>query len=168
MIWLLGALLVLGWRPRRLPKLVGTRRDDPVLATARLLSLGLTAGLPLASALHRTTEETGVGRELAALTRRATAVGLAQALVETEGELAGLARLLARAQLSGAPLTEAVGAFIRARTLESRTERLRRIRTLPVTLLVPLSLMLLPGFVVLVMGPVVATQISELWSGVGP
>lgn len=138
--------------------------EEDVLAVARLLSIALSAGLPLPAALAYAADEVEgpVEEELRSLLRRSRVRGTALALVETAGPLAELATRLARAQVTGAPMAEAVAAFVRSRRAELRGRALERTRTLPVKLIVPVSLLLLPGFLALVVGPTVVTQLGDL------
>lgn len=177
--WLAVALVLVPRIPR--PGTLGSgipwsaRREAPVRARevvdiARLVSIGLSAGLPLHASLSHAAEET-TGRaaaELDDLLRRARSRGLALALVETAGPLAELCTRLARSQITGAPMGEAVAAFVRSRGAELRAAQLERSRTLPVKLIVPIALLLLPGFLALVVGPAVVGQVQDLVGQVAP
>lgn len=169
-LWLGAAALLI--TPVEIPAVRIRRGGSPLgaIEVARLVGLGLSAGLPLPAAFAHAADELpgALGEELRDLLRRARTRGLAHALLETEGRLAELAVLLARAHLSGAPMEEAVRSFIRARATADRAAALRRIRALPVALLVPIALFLLPGFVALVMGPVMLEQLGSLWTGMAP
>lgn len=165
--WQGPLLFVLWWVGRSLRH----RKRDPGAPSERdvddlaaLLVIGLSASLTLAGALEASARQlTGsIETEIHDLLRRAHVRGLASALAETEGPLAALASQLARAQLTGAPMVDAVAAFLQTRRGVVRAALMESARTLPVRLVVPVTLLLLPGFVVLLMGPFVVDQISHL------
>lgn len=161
MIWF-GLLLILGLRiPRR-----GVRRrrrtGDSLLDFARLLSVCLSAGLPLTAAMEIAGEEVEVGDEVRDILRKARNLGMARALLTSGGQLSALAGQLARSHLSGAPIQDAVRAFVATRRAEHRFRALETARTLGVKLIVPVALMLLPGFIFLVFGPTVVEEMTGL------
>lgn len=164
----LGLSVLTGLRPRfpqsRLRRFRSRRSDDQVLDFARLLAICLAAGLPLPAALAHSLTETRepLRTEVADLLRRARNRGLAASLIETSGVLGGLARSLARAQVTGAPVAEAVSGFVQARRSAMHARQLERARTLSVTLIVPVALLLLPGFLALVVGPIVVEHVGGL------
>ncbi|MGF1665648.1 MAG: type II secretion system F family protein [Acidimicrobiia bacterium] len=175
--WLVMASAGLGWRGlgaalvlltigrlrrrRRRHDVVG---DEAVDHLAALVVIGLSASMTLPAALESAALETGgaVADEVADVLRRARHRGVARALAETEGPLADLATQLAQAQVTGAPMVGAVTAFLATRRATARSKLLERARTLPVRLIVPVALLLLPGFIVLVMGPYVIEQVGDL------
>jgi hypothetical protein len=58
-------------------------------------------------------------------------------------------------------------AFIVTSEEEERARVLERIRTLPVRLIIPLALLLLPGFVLVVVAPGVVETLGGLLEGLG-
>jgi len=162
-----GVLATLLWlavrtlRPRRAIEALTDREVDDLAA---LLVIGLGASRTLAGALEESSLQLGepVRSEVDDLLRRARLKGLASALAETAGPLSPLAAQLTRAQLSGAPMVDAVSAFLQTRRSVVRAGLLESARTLPVRLIVPVTLLLLPGFVLLLMGPFVVEQIGQL------
>jgi hypothetical protein len=157
------ALLALGHTRRRRWS-QDVVRDEAVDHLAALVVIGLSASMTLPAALENAARETGgaVADEVADLLRRARHRGVARALAETEGALADLATQLAQAQVTGAPMVGAVTAFLSTRRATARSKLLERARTLPVRLIIPVALLLLPGFIVLVMGPYLIDQLGEL------
>jgi Flp pilus assembly protein TadB len=127
--------------------------------------IGLSGGLPPAQALAAAAGEVdhSVGGQVRAVLRRAARTGLAAALAEGEGPAGELFRRLAGAQASGAPTAAAVLGFVDARRAERRSRMLTRIRSLPVTLSIPVALLLLPGFVLTVVGPTVVERAGDLY-----
>jgi hypothetical protein len=162
-----GVAAFLIWSALRAARL---RRAGPPLSEsdvddlAALLVIGLSASRTLAGALEDASLQLGDATrgEVVDLLRRARIRGLAAALAETDGPLAPLASQLARAQISGAPMVDAVAAFLQTRRGVVRSTLLESARTLPVRLIVPVTLLLLPGFVLLLMGPFIVEQVGQL------
>jgi pilus assembly protein TadC len=69
---------------------------------------------------------------------------------------------LAHAQLSGASVSGAVAAFLEERRSARRAAASEAGRTLPVKLMLPLGLLILPGFILLFAGPLVLLSMSDL------
>ncbi|MGH8958771.1 MAG: type II secretion system F family protein [Acidimicrobiia bacterium] len=131
---------------------------------ARIVLVGLTAGLPLASALElgHGFVHGGVALETAAVIRRARRQGMALALSESGPLTRPMLSRLAMAAASGAPVAEAVADYLVETRQLRRTAALERVRRLPVTLMIPLGLLILPGFVVLFVGPIVFRSFGNL------
>ncbi|MDH5293588.1 MAG: type II secretion system F family protein [Acidimicrobiia bacterium] len=171
--WLVVAAASLGWRgvvgvalwwAMRWLRQTRSRTDQPldIDGLSVLVVIGLSASLSLHAALEAASKELGEPPELVDLLRRARRAGLARALAETEGPLAELATQLARAQVTGAPIALAVAAYLETQRSAQRASLLEAARTLPVKLIIPLALCLLPGFVLLVVGPFVLDQFIDL------
>ena len=151
---LLAATAGLRFRPRR-----HHRRPDPLapVEVAQLLAIGVAAGLTVRQSLAFCAERgpPELRPELSALLRRAQFDGLEVAAAAHEGRLASLATVIGTAARSGAPIE----LMLRSHAGEARAQiagrRISRARRLPGVLAVPLALLLLPGFVLLVMGPAV-------------
>lgn len=132
---------------------------------ARIVLVGLAAGLPLSATLQLAAERTtgAVAAELTLLTRRSRREGIAQALSRWTGpNTNSLLTRLARAAASGAPMFDAVASYLAELRLERRTKAIEKARRLPVTLMIPLGLLILPGFVLLFVGPVLLGSLIEL------
>jgi tight adherence protein B len=129
-----------------------------------VILVGLTAGLPLTSALElaRVFVRGEVAHETAAVVRRARRQGMALALAEAGPLTRPLLSRLALATASGAPIAEAVADHLVELRHVRRTQALERVRRLPVTLMIPLGLLILPGFVVLFVGPIVFRSLGDL------
>ncbi len=161
----LGAASLVGWRSRLQRRRVAqeaARADVALLA--ELVGLGLTAGLSLHAALA--TARRFIGSELTdevdGVLRRARGSGLAAVLSESEGAGEGLYRMAARAVSTGAPLVAAVDGFVHERLSDERAARLAEARRLPVRLMVPLALLILPGFVLMTLAPALASTLNRL------
>ena len=166
MLWLfmlVGFGLLLGVRPVARMRRFDRSGPDVVLI-ARLLSIAVAAGQPLGSALISASELVPIAERALVedLLARARSVGLSRALSETDGELESLAHRLATAQITGAPIGTVLEAFVTSAFDARRARALEEARTLGVHLIVPLALLLLPGFVALVVGPYVVEQFFGL------
>ncbi len=139
--------------------------DDQVELLAELLVLGLTAGWGFAQTLVWAAAriEDPVGAEVAALVRRMRHDG-ARALDGAGGHGADLYRLVARAQITGAPLVDAVDGFAKDRLMARRQRMLTAARRLPVILVFPLALLILPGFVLVTVAPTLIGALQRIGS----
>ncbi len=164
---LLLAPLVAAWSWRR--RQVARRRrqlaaDRDVGLLAGMLTIGLTAGLPLAPALELAAAEVHplLAVEVRGVLRRGRRAGLAAALAEGDGRARRLYLRLARAQLTGAAMNGAVASFVDEERGAARARAMEIARRLPVRLVIPLTLLILPGFVLLTVGPSVLTTLRRL------
>ena len=138
--------------------------SDP-LVVARVVQISLAGGLPLSAALALAVGEVGdlVAGELTATLRTARREGMSSAMAASPGPLMRpMFGRIALAQASGAPMHEAVAAFLADGRADRRGKALERVRRLPVALMVPLGLLILPGFVVLFVGPIVLHSLVDL------
>lgn len=131
---------------------------------ARIVLVGLTAGLPLVSALDlaRGFVRGDVAMETAAVIRRSRRQGTALAMAGSGPLTRPLLSRLAMATASGAPVAEAVADHLSEMRQLRRTAALERVRRLPVTLMIPLGILILPGFVVLFVGPILFRSFGSL------
>ena len=74
----------------------------------------------------------------------------------------GLMVVVHRALLTGAPLEPAVSGYATTLRNEERSRELTAARRLPVKLLFPLALLILPGFLILTIGPAVLGSLERL------
>lgn len=143
------------------------RRRRPSTApgeVAVLLLVLVGAGLPLVPALEAAAGQTaGVG----AAVRRSRRLGTAAALAGATGPLAPLLRRLADAATSGSPLEPAIRSYIDAERRQRHTRAVEHARRLPVRLMVPMTLLVLPGFVVMVYGPAFVDLVIGLMEPIG-
>jgi hypothetical protein len=137
---------------------------DPVVV-GRVVQMALAGGLPLAAGLALAVDEVGqmVAAELTTTLRSARREGMSAATAASTGPL--LRQLFGRialAQASGAPMQEAVAGYLADARATRREKALEQARRLPVTLMVPLGLLILPGFVLLFVGPIVLNALMDL------
>ncbi len=144
----LGAHMLLTFRARVRPDRIRSIR--PVLL---LLLVELRSGSSALGALQATARAFPDDPELAKVARVAAISGLSEAVASAHGEMRSLLSQLARAQRSGASLSASVRSMIESDIASERTRRIARARTLPVRLMIPISLLVLPGLVLLFYAP---------------
>ncbi len=135
-----------------------------VVAVARLAGIALRAGLSLPQALAHAEERVSepTRGSVGDLRRRAQHDGLGPALAATQGPLGPFARRLAGIHRAGASLTQAIDGFERELVEAGHAERVARVRRLPVQLTLPLVLLVLPGCVLLLVGPTVIDELNRM------
>jgi len=142
-----------------------SRAEFDPLIVARVIQVGLAGGLPLTAALNLAVGEVGqlVAGELTATLRTARREGMSSAMAtSTVPFMRPLFGRIALSQASGAPMHEAVSAYLTDGRAARRGKALEQVRRLPVALMVPLGLLILPGFVVLFVGPIVLNSLVDL------
>jgi hypothetical protein len=149
-----GALLRVRARFRRPPSLL-----RPALI---VLLIELRSGRSVLGALQTVAAAFPGEEELARAARVATISGLTQAVPALKGELKGVLAQLARAQKSGAALGDTVRAMIESDIAAEKAKRIARSRALPVRLMLPITLLLLPGMVLLLYAPSMLRLFEEL------
>lgn len=162
-------LLATRTQGRRIGRREGGRETGVEAVTLVVLS-GLRAGLSLPAAIGEAAGLLGdpAASELKAILRRARQHGMTAALADATGTMAPLAVLLARSSMNGAAPGPALAAFLDSRRSAERARMLEAARTLPVRLVVPISLLLLPGLVAVTMGPAIVDQLAWLVDGTLP
>lgn len=132
--------------------------DDDEALLAELTALGLTAGLTFAAAVDAATA--AVAGEASSALRRAGRRELASGGPPADDP--GLYIVARRSFATGAPLLPAISGYAAALRNEERSRRLNAARRLPVQLLFPLALLILPGFLILTVGPAVLGSLERL------
>jgi hypothetical protein len=161
-----AAILLATIRWRRAAGVTRERRraDEDVVLLADLLTLGVAAGRTVRGALEaaRTHLHPQLGTEVTALLGDMDRRGSGPAMLAVGGRLADLGRVVAAAATSGAPVAAAVAAHADRVRHARHSARIAAARRLPVRLLLPLALLILPGFVVLAVGPAVLQALARL------
>jgi len=162
-VGVLGVGLLVGRRRLRSRRIAELEAGADVGMLAELVGLGLSAGLGLSQALTaaRPFVHPQLSDEVGAVLRRAAHGGLATALAEASGRGRRLYLLTARAVVTGAPLAPAVDAFVAEAAAAERAAQQESARRLPVRLMLPLALLILPGFVLLTVGPTVLSALER-------
>ena len=141
---------------RRRPRSSGHSDDEAVLA--ELTALGLSAGLTFSAAANAAT--TSVPGEASARLNQSIRIGGGTAATTVNDQ--GLMVVVRRALSTGAPLQPAVSGYATTLRKEERSRELTAARRLPVKLLFPLALLILPGFLILTIGPAVLGSLERL------
>lgn len=131
--------------------------DDEALL-AELTGLGLAAGLTFPGATEAAA--TAVPGDESVRLRRAVRFHTETGSVPLEDP--GLFLVARRALATGAPLAPAVSGYATALRNEERSRQLTSARRLPVKLLFPLALLILPGFLILTVGPALLGSLERL------
>jgi hypothetical protein len=136
--------------------------DDDEATLAELTALGLGAGLTFTAAASAAADS--VPGAASARLRQNIRFGGEMDTDSTDGH--GLMVVVHRALLTGAPLQPAVSGYAATLRNEERSRELMAARRLPVKLLFPLALLILPGFLILTIGPAVLGSLERLGLGV--
>ncbi|MDH5422326.1 MAG: type II secretion system F family protein, partial [Acidimicrobiia bacterium] len=149
---------------------VDRQADRDVAVLARGMYVAVSAGLSVTAALSVATIglSTAIDDEVRTLIRAARRDGMALALAEAPGRCGKLFGLLARAQGTGASVADAIAGYVDEQRESHRLEVTEAARRLPIKLTVPLALLILPGFVVLTVGPSVLESARRLLGPVFP
>ena len=127
-----------------------------------VLLVELRSGRSVLGALQTAAKVFPAHAELMLAARLATISGLTEAVLVVTGEMRGVLAQLARAQRSGAALGDTVRSMIEADIAAEKARRVARSRSLPVRLMIPLTLLLLPGLVLLLYAPSMFRLFEEL------
>ena len=126
--------------------------------------IGLSGGLSPAAALLLAREalESQLRDEVDQVLRRSVQEGLAASLLNSGGVAGRMFRQVGAAQLSGAPLGLALTALATEHRAAARAAAVERARRLPVKMVLPLTLLMLPGLLILMVGPLVLPSMVRL------
>lgn len=148
------------WRNRPEP-------DPPVRLVMLLLLVGLRSGLSVLASLVEASRALPRYAVLRSVARVARVSGLMESLAHADEGLRPLLAQLARAQRSGASLSGAVRRMLDTELAAEKARRIARARSLPVKLMIPVTLLMLPGLVLLLYGPSLLSMFSELTGALG-
>jgi len=135
-----------------------------VLLLCELTALGLTAGLPFVAALEAAVAhiDSPLAGEVGDVLRRIHHRGAAVVLETADGHARPLYRVAGRAALTGAPVLDGVLALADNLRADERSRNLAVARRLPVMMLLPLALLILPGFLLLTVVPALLEAVARL------
>ena len=149
--------------------LVRRRRDRPTAIPTRLVLIAILieirSGRSVLAALQGASARLSGHTDLARVARLAAVAGLSASLPAAPRHLRPIVSHLARAQRSGASLTATVHRLLEEDLADERAARLARARSLPTRLMVPVTLLMLPGLVLLVYAPSLITVFEDLVGG---
>jgi len=159
---LIAVLVVFAPVPRRRRRRAPPAAQDR-LVLSELLSLGVGAGMNLRHAILWSARycHPALAGDLHRLLRHGTLDGLAAQLRAADGPLRDLSRNLGRALETGAALGGVLDAYVADSTAAARAAAASRMQRLPVKLLFPLTLLMLPGLVLIVAGPALIDVFSR-------
>ena len=168
-----GAGLALAWfslhrrRVLRNERLLREQAKGELELLTHSMLIGLSGGLSPAAALALSREalRSPLGQEVDLVLRRSVQEGLTASLLNATGVGGRLFRQVGAAHLSGAPLGLALTALATEYREAARALAVERARQLPVKMMVPLTLLMLPGLLILMVGPFVLPSIVRL---IGP
>ena len=160
MAWLLAAALA---RVRR-SRYRKARELADLASICDLTAIGLTGGLGVQPALEMAVRHVDgeLSLELGALLQRCRVDGIATAMTTADGAGRRLYRIVGAAVATGSSLLDSVGRLAHDLHSELATSELESVRKLPVTMLFPLTLLILPGFLLLAIAPVILDAFSRL------
>ena len=133
-------------------------------ALCDLTAIGLTGGLGIQPALEIAIEHLGdeIADEVRSLLRQARIDGIAAAMSSTDGMGQRLYSVVGQASATGAPLLDSVASLADELHADMAADRLQAVRRLPVTMLFPLTLLILPGFLLLTIAPAILDAFARL------
>lgn len=141
-------------------------RSEPSLRLILIVVLvEIRSGRSVLSALQTAAARLPGNAGLVRVARLATVAGLSVAVQHSPDSLRSALYQLARAQRSGASLSETVRRMIDDDLAEERARRLARARSLPTRLMVPVTLLMLPGLVILLYAPSLLALFDEMLGG---
>lgn len=151
-------------RRRRAGRDRGRRAAADLAALCDLVLIGLTGGLGLRPALEMAARHVGgeLGEEAVQVLRRSRVHGLAESLAVADGYGRPLYRVVARATMTGASLEDQVRRLADDVHAERSAAELEAVRKLPVAMLLPLTLLILPGFLLLTIAPAILDAFGRL------
>lgn len=149
--------------------LLRPRRERVTVIPARLvlivILIEIRSGLSVLAALQAAADRLAGHAELARVVRLASVAGLSASVAAAPRDLRPIMSQLARAQRSGASLAGTVHRLIEDDLAEERSIRLARARSLPTRLMVPVTLLMLPGLVLLTYAPSLIAVFEDLVGG---
>jgi len=155
---MVGGLVPLGWKALTRPRPLET----PVTLVLLLLLVELRSGLSVLAALIEVSASLPHYGSLRTVSRVARVSGLMAALPYADDDLRPVISQLARAQRSGASLSGVVRRMLEGELASDRAARIARARTLPVRLMIPVTLLMLPGLVLLLYAPSLLGMFEDL------
>lgn len=153
-----GALIP--WAAGRL----GDSRPRPPQARLIILLLlvEMRSGVSVLAALQAASAALPGHSDLRRVARVATVSGVNSAIAVAGSTLEPLIAQLARAQTSGASIVSVLRAMLERDLAADRARRIARARSLPVRLMIPVTLLMLPGLVLLLYAPSLLALFTEL------
>lgn len=167
---LAGASLGLVWyslrrrRALRSERMALRRAERELELLTHSMLIGLSGGLSPAGALAlaRGGLTSSLGTEVDRVLRHAVKGGLTPSLMNATGTGGRLFRQVGAAHLSGSPLELTLTALANEYREAARSTAVEKARRLPVRMVLPLTLLMLPGLLILMIGPLVLPSLARL------
>ena len=153
----ISAPTLVGWLRTR-----SAAKPPPRRLVYLLVLVELRSGMSVLGALHGASRSLPDDEDLARLVRLGLVAGLRAALDESDARLRPLLLALVRAQHTGASLTESVRRLIDDEIRTERTDAVSRARRLPVRLMIPITLLMLPGLILVIYAPGLLAMFDQL------
>lgn len=136
--------------------------DPPINLVLLLLLIELRSGRSVLASLISASDSLPDYGSLRTVARVARVSGLVSALPFADDGLRPVVAQLARAQRSGASLGGTVRRMLDNALAAERASKLARARTLPTRLMIPVTLLMLPGLVLAIYAPAVLATFEDL------
>lgn len=140
----------------------GKTVETPIRVVLLLILVELRSGSSVLAALIAAAEALPDYSSLRTVARVGRVSGLVSALPYADDRLRPVVAQLARAQRSGASLSEAVRRMLESELASERSRKIARARTIPVRLMIPVTLLMLPGLVLLLYAPSLLGMFADL------
>jgi len=127
-----------------------------------LLLVELRSGLSVLAALTEVSATLPLDENLRIVARVARVAGLLAAIPYADDRLRPVVAQLARAQRSGASLSGTMRRMLDNELAGERARRIARARTLPVRLMIPVTLLMLPGLILFLYAPSLLGMFEDL------
>ena len=157
-----GALIGMVLARIPIPRRAGQEQMPSARLVMMLLLVEMRSGRSVLASLQATSRRLPRDGVLRRVARMATVSGLIPALSVCDDRLRPVVAQLARAQKSGASLAPAMRRMLEQDLAEYRSDRLAAARALPVKLMIPVTLVMLPGLVLLLYAPSLIRVFSQL------
>ena len=155
---LAGAVAPIAWDRLTRPR----HPETPIALVLLLLLVELRSGLSVLAALIEVSAAIPRYQSLRIVARVARVSGLVASVPYADDRLRPVVAQLARAQRSGASLSGAVRRMLESELAADRSRRIARARTLPVRLMIPVTLLMLPGLILLLYAPSLLGMFEDL------
>ncbi|MDE0139515.1 MAG: type II secretion system F family protein [bacterium] len=151
-------------RAIRRERLARRRAEGELELLTHSMLIGLSGGLSPAGALALARESlsSSLGQEVDRILRHAVKAGFTPSLMSARGVGGRLFRQVGAAHLSGSPLELALTALAAEYREAARSSAVEKARRLPVRMVLPLTLLMLPGLLILMIGPLVLPSLARL------
>ena len=139
-----------------------TAQPPPRRLVFLLVLVELRSGMSVLGALQRVSRSLPDDTDLEQVVRVSLVAGLAEAIEEGGARLRPLLLALLRAQHTGSSLTDTVRRLIENDIESERTDSVARARRLPIRLMIPVTLLMLPGLILVIYAPGLLAMFEEL------